>query len=109
MELVERALRNSRHPGNVVLDPFGGSGTILIATAGRRGWDSRPCARAMRLLSRRSLTTTDDNADHETDDRRDPDGLPGVFAYARIAVTGTGFAVFDESRLRLGQMDLQVS
>jgi DNA modification methylase len=31
VELVERALRNSSHPGNIVLDPFGGSGTTLIA------------------------------------------------------------------------------
>lgn len=31
VELVERALRNSSRPGNVVLDPFGGSGTTLIA------------------------------------------------------------------------------
>ena len=31
VELVERATRNSSHPGNVVLDPFGGSGTTLIA------------------------------------------------------------------------------
>lgn len=31
VELVERAMRNSSRPGNVVLDPFGGSGTTLIA------------------------------------------------------------------------------
>ncbi len=31
VELVERALRNSSRRGNVVLDPFGGSGTTLIA------------------------------------------------------------------------------
>ncbi|SCK61231.1 DNA modification methylase [Variovorax sp. HW608] len=31
VELVERALRNSSRLGNVVLDPFGGSGTTLIA------------------------------------------------------------------------------
>ncbi|MBU2763797.1 site-specific DNA-methyltransferase [Acidithiobacillus caldus] len=31
VELVERAIRNSSCPGNVVLDPFGGSGTTLIA------------------------------------------------------------------------------
>ena len=31
VELVERAIRNSSHPGDVVLDPFGGSGTTLIA------------------------------------------------------------------------------
>ncbi len=31
VELVERAIRNSSRPGNVMLDPFGGSGTTLIA------------------------------------------------------------------------------
>ena len=31
VELVERAIRNSSRPGNTVLDPFGGSGTTLIA------------------------------------------------------------------------------
>lgn len=31
VELVERALRNSSRPGTLVLDPFGGSGTTLIA------------------------------------------------------------------------------
>jgi DNA modification methylase len=31
VELVERAIRNSSHPGDRVLDPFGGSGTTLIA------------------------------------------------------------------------------
>jgi len=31
VELVERAIRNSSRPGNAVLDPFGGSGTTLIA------------------------------------------------------------------------------
>lgn len=31
VELVERAIRNSSRLGNVVLDPFGGSGTTLIA------------------------------------------------------------------------------
>ena len=31
VELVERALRNSSRPGDTVLDPFGGSGTTLIA------------------------------------------------------------------------------
>jgi DNA modification methylase len=38
VELVERALRNSSRPGDVVLDAFGGSGTTLIAAdkSGRR-------------------------------------------------------------------------
>lgn len=38
VELVERAIRNSSRPGDIVLDPFGGSGTTLIAAdkAGRR-------------------------------------------------------------------------
>jgi DNA modification methylase len=31
VELVERGVRNSSRPGDVVLDPFGGSGTTLIA------------------------------------------------------------------------------
>ncbi|MGA4029658.1 site-specific DNA-methyltransferase [Ralstonia nicotianae] len=31
VELVERAIRNSSRPGDVVLDAFGGSGTTLIA------------------------------------------------------------------------------
>jgi DNA modification methylase len=37
VELVERAIRNSSHPGDAVYDPFVGSGTTLIAaeTSGR--------------------------------------------------------------------------
>ncbi len=40
VELVERAIRNSSRPGDIVLDPFGGSGTTLIAAekSGRSGW-----------------------------------------------------------------------
>ena len=40
VELVERTIRNSSRPGDIVLDPFGGSGTTLIAAekSGRIGW-----------------------------------------------------------------------
>ena len=40
VELVERAIRNSSRPGNSVLDPFGGSGTTLIAAekSGRKAF-----------------------------------------------------------------------
>jgi DNA modification methylase len=40
VELVERAIRNSSRPGDIVLDPFGGSGTTIIAAekTGRIGW-----------------------------------------------------------------------
>jgi DNA modification methylase len=40
VELVERSIRNSSEPGDWVLDPFGGSGTTLVAAEniGRRGY-----------------------------------------------------------------------
>ena len=40
VELVERAIRNSSRPGDVVLDPFGGSGSTMIA-AERSGRKAR--------------------------------------------------------------------
>jgi len=38
VELMERSIRNSSRPGDVVLDCFGGSGSTLIAAekSGRR-------------------------------------------------------------------------
>jgi len=44
VELVERAIRNSSRPGDLVLDAFGGSGTTLIAAE-----KSGRCARLMEL------------------------------------------------------------
>lgn len=40
VELVDRAIRNSSRPGDGVLDPFGGSGSTVIAAerSGRRSW-----------------------------------------------------------------------
>lgn len=40
VELVERAIRNSSEPGDWVLDPFGGSGSTLVAAEniGRRAY-----------------------------------------------------------------------
>lgn len=39
LELYERAIRNSSQPGEIVLDPFAGSGTVLVGCErwGRRG------------------------------------------------------------------------
>ncbi|MFZ5722080.1 MAG: DNA-methyltransferase [Pseudomonadota bacterium] len=42
VELVERCIRNSSRPGDVVLDTFGGSGTTLIA--------AHKCGRRARLM-----------------------------------------------------------
>jgi DNA modification methylase len=65
VELVERAIRNSSRPGHVVLDPFGGSGTTLIAAEKSGSWrctarrrrrrSSGPC-RAAPIGARRSCT-----------------------------------------------------
>jgi hypothetical protein len=54
VELVERAVRNSSRPGDIVLDSFGGSGTTMIAAekvrpqgaADRTGSEVRRCDRA---------------------------------------------------------------
>ena len=44
VELIERMLRHNARPGDIVLDPFGGSGSTLIA-ADRLGM----CARLVEL------------------------------------------------------------
>ena len=40
VSLVEHAIRNSSPPGGLILDPFAGSGSTLIAAEniGRRSW-----------------------------------------------------------------------
>lgn len=40
--LIERMLKHSARPGDLVLDPFGGSGSTLIA-ADRLGMSARLC------------------------------------------------------------------
>jgi DNA modification methylase len=51
MELIERLIRNSSNPGDLVFDPFAGSGTTLLAAAklGRKaiGCDIDPEAIAL--------------------------------------------------------------
>jgi len=44
VEMIERAIRNSSRPGDLVLDPFGGSGSTLIAAE-----KSGRCARLLEL------------------------------------------------------------
>jgi adenine specific DNA methylase Mod len=45
--LVERAIRNSRKTGDIVRDPFGGSGSTLIACE-KTGRQARPARQALR-------------------------------------------------------------
>ncbi len=69
VELVERAIRNSSRPGDVVLDSFGGSGTTMIAAE-----KSGRCARLIELdpkyvdvIVRRWQTFADARAVRELD------------------------------------------
>jgi len=69
VELVERALRNSSRPGDIILDPFGGSGTTLIA-AGKTGRRARLIEldpKYVDVIVRRWQSYTGDKAIRESD------------------------------------------
>ncbi|EOV0939416.1 site-specific DNA-methyltransferase [Pseudomonas aeruginosa] len=69
VELVERAIRNSSRPGNVVLDPFGGSGTTLIAAekSGRMARLIELDPKYVDVIVRRWQDWTDKQAIRESD------------------------------------------
>lgn len=69
VELVERAIRNSSRPGNLVLDPFGGSGTTLIAAekSGRLARLIELDPKYVDVIVRRWQDWTGDQATRESD------------------------------------------
>jgi DNA modification methylase len=69
VELVERAIRNSSRPGNAVLDPFGGSGTTLIAAekSGRLARLIELDAKYVDVIVRRWQSWTGKQATRESD------------------------------------------
>lgn len=72
VELVERCIRNSSRPGDVVLDGFGGSGTTLIAAhkSGRRARVMELDPKYVDVIVRRWQTWSGESA------VRDADGVP---------------------------------
>ncbi len=71
VELVERALRNSSNPKDTVLDPFGGSGTTLIACekTGRQARVMELMPRYCDVIVRRWQTFTGKVAQHQESGR----------------------------------------
>ena len=69
VELVERAIRNSSKPGNSVLDPFGGSGTTLIAAekSGRKAFLMELDPKYVDVICRRWQQWTGKLATRESD------------------------------------------
>ncbi len=69
VELVERAIRNSSCPGDVVLDPFGGSGTTLIAAekSGRQARLIELDPKYVDVIIRRWQDWTGEKATRQTD------------------------------------------
>ena len=69
VELVERCIRNSSRPGDVVLDSFGGSGTTLIAAhkSGRRARMMELDPKYVDVIVRRWQTWSDEQAVRESD------------------------------------------
>ena len=72
VELVERCIRNSSRPGDVVLDSFGGSGTTLIAAhkCGRRARLMELDPKYVDVIVRRWKTWSGESA------LREADGVP---------------------------------
>jgi DNA modification methylase len=72
VELVERCIRNSSRPGDVVLDSFGGSGTTLIAAhkSGRRARLMELDPKYVDVIVRRWQTWSGESA------LREADGVP---------------------------------
>ena len=69
VELVERCIRNSSRPGDVVLDSFGGSGTTLIAAqkSGRRARLMELDPKYVDVIVRRWQTWSGEQAVREDD------------------------------------------
>jgi DNA modification methylase len=69
VELVERCIRNSSRPGDVVLDSFGGSGTTLIAAhkSGRRARLMELDPKYCDVIVRRWQTWSGESAVREAD------------------------------------------
>ena len=84
VELVERAIRNSSRPGNSVLDPFGGSGTTLIAAekSGRKAFLMELDPKYVDVIVRRWQDWTGKLATRESDGAA-LDDLAGDVAGAR--------------------------
>jgi len=85
VELVERAIRNSSRPGDIVLDPFGGSGTTLIAAekTGRIGWLIELDPKYVDVIVRRWQDWSGQEAYREADAVK----FNGLAALAGVAVT----------------------
>ena len=66
-ELAERAIRNSSKSRDIVLDPFGGSGTTLIAAerAGRRARLIELDPKYVDVIVQRWQSTTGGTAKHD--------------------------------------------
>ena len=71
VELVERAINNSSKGGDTVFDPFGGSGTTLIASekAGRQARLVELMPQYCDVIIRRWEAFTGKQATHEEDGR----------------------------------------
>ena len=91
VELVERCMRNSSKPGQTVLDPFGGSGTTLIAAekTGRIARLMELDPKYVEVIVRRWQDWTGQPACHETEGtaftdlamaerERNPQPFPGL-------------------------------